>query len=120
MEWINPADPTKGFRYMYLSDADYAAVSARAETAVLKAIPLVTEAGALHGPRSWDTTAACASMTRAASLPFAESMHAKCQSCHHLSSARLHGGRLSWVAVLSAVPVCKGCFPVWQASVGGG
>ena len=52
MEWINPADPTKGFRYMYLSDADYAAVSARAETAVLKAIPLVTEAGALHGPRS--------------------------------------------------------------------
>ena len=43
---MNPADPSKGFRYMYLSEADYAAVSARADTAVLKAIPLVTEDGA--------------------------------------------------------------------------
>lgn len=43
---MNPADPSKGFRYMYLSEADYAAVSARANTAVLKATPIVTESGA--------------------------------------------------------------------------
>ncbi len=51
MEWNNPADPTKGFRYMYLSDADYASVSARADTAVLKADPLVTDAGARRPPQ---------------------------------------------------------------------
>jgi len=51
VEWNNPADPTKGFRYMYLSDADYASVSARADTAVLKADPLVTDEGARRPPR---------------------------------------------------------------------
>ena len=49
VEWVNPADPSKGFRYMYLSEADYAAVSARADTAVLKAIPIVAENGAQMG-----------------------------------------------------------------------
>ena len=46
---MNPADPSKGFRYMYLSEADYASVSARADTAVLKATPIVTESGAQMG-----------------------------------------------------------------------
>ncbi len=105
MEWINPADPTKGFRYMYLSDADYAAVSARAETAVLKAIPLVTEAGALHGPHSWDTTAACASMTRAASLPLAESMHTKCQ----VLPPPLFSEALRWPLVMGSRALCCTC-----------
>lgn len=49
VEWTNPADPSKGFRYMYLSEADYAAVSARADTAVLEAIPIVAESGARTG-----------------------------------------------------------------------
>ena len=49
VEWLNPADPSKGFRYMYLSEADYASVSARADTAVLKATSIVTESGAQMG-----------------------------------------------------------------------
>lgn len=46
MEWANHADPTKGFRYLYLSPEDHAALSARGRGApVLKAQRLVTEDG---------------------------------------------------------------------------
>jgi len=46
VEWANPADPTKGFKYLYLSPADYASLVARGKGAtVLKAERLVTEAG---------------------------------------------------------------------------
>lgn len=46
VEWSNPGDPTKGFRYLYLSPEDHAALSARSRGApVLKAQRLVTEEG---------------------------------------------------------------------------
>ncbi|KAL4426359.1 hypothetical protein ABPG77_004653 [Micractinium sp. CCAP 211/92] len=46
VEWANHADPTKGFRYLYLLPEDHAALSARGRGApVLKAQRLVTEDG---------------------------------------------------------------------------
>ena len=47
VEWANPADPTKGFRYLYLSPEDYASLMARAPegTPVLRARRLVAECG---------------------------------------------------------------------------
>ena len=33
VEWNNPGDLTKGFKYIYLSDADYSSIAARADTA---------------------------------------------------------------------------------------
>lgn len=46
VEWNNPGDPTKGFKYIYLSDSDYSSIAARADTAVLKAVPFFAENGA--------------------------------------------------------------------------
>ena len=45
VEWNNPRDPTKGFKYLFLSDADYTSVAARADAAVLKAEPFFAENG---------------------------------------------------------------------------
>lgn len=45
MEWNNANDPTKGFEYLYLSDADYSSIVSRADTAVLKAKPVFAESG---------------------------------------------------------------------------
>ena len=45
VEWNNAKDPTKGFKYLYLSDADYTSVAARADAAVLKAEPFFAENG---------------------------------------------------------------------------
>lgn len=45
VEWNNPGDPTKGFKYIYLSDADYSSIAARADTAVLKADPFFADNG---------------------------------------------------------------------------
>ena len=46
VEWNNTRDPTKGFKYLFLSDADYTSIAARADTAVLKAEPFFAENGA--------------------------------------------------------------------------
>ena len=46
VEWNNSRDPTKGFKYLFLSDADYTSIAARADTAVLKAEPFFAENGA--------------------------------------------------------------------------
>ena len=46
VEWNNARDPTKGFKYLFLSDADYTSIAARADTAVLKAEPFFAENGA--------------------------------------------------------------------------
>jgi acetyl-CoA carboxylase/biotin carboxylase 1 len=47
VEWLNPGDPTKGFRYLYLSPEDYASLTARAPpgTTLLKANRVVAEGG---------------------------------------------------------------------------
>ena len=45
VEWNNNRDPTKGFKYLFLSDADYTSIAARADTAVLKAEPFFAENG---------------------------------------------------------------------------
>lgn len=45
VEWNNSRDPTKGFKYLFLSDADYTSIAARADTAVLKAEPFFAENG---------------------------------------------------------------------------
>ena len=45
VEWLNPADATKGFRYLYLSPEDHASLTARSPATVLKADRIVTEAG---------------------------------------------------------------------------
>ena len=49
VEWQQAGDPTKGFRYLYLSPEDHASLAARGAAAgcgdVLKAERLVTEAG---------------------------------------------------------------------------
>ena len=50
VEWNNPADPTKGFKYIYLSDADYSSIAARADNAVLKAEPFFADNGAVLNP----------------------------------------------------------------------
>jgi len=45
VEWNNNRDPTKGFKYLFLSDADYTSIAARADTAVLKADPFFADSG---------------------------------------------------------------------------
>ena len=45
VEWNNFQDPTKGYKYIYLSDADYSSITARANTAVLKAEPFFADNG---------------------------------------------------------------------------
>ena len=45
VEWNNNRDPTKGFKYLFLSDADYTSIAARADAAVLKAEPFFAENG---------------------------------------------------------------------------
>lgn len=49
VEWHNPADPTKGFKYLYLSPADHAAITdaaaAASGAAALRATRVLTEAG---------------------------------------------------------------------------
>ncbi|EIE18073.1 hypothetical protein COCSUDRAFT_26470 [Coccomyxa subellipsoidea C-169] len=52
VEWNNPADPTKGYKFLYLSDADYSSIAARADTAVLKAEPFFAD----NGERRWRLT----------------------------------------------------------------
>jgi hypothetical protein len=37
VEWNNPADPLKGFKYLYLSEADYQSIVERASSLALKA-----------------------------------------------------------------------------------
>ena len=46
VEWNNNRDPTKGFKYLFLSDSDYTSIADRADTAVLKAEPFFAENGA--------------------------------------------------------------------------
>lgn len=50
VEWKYPADPTKGYRFLYLSDADYSSIAQRADTAVLKAEPFFADNGAASCP----------------------------------------------------------------------
>lgn len=51
MEWNNPNDPTKGFKSLFLSDADYSSMAARADTAVLKAEPYFAPSGGALNPK---------------------------------------------------------------------
>lgn len=37
VEWNNPEDPSRGFQYLYLSDADYRDIAERAERLPFKA-----------------------------------------------------------------------------------
>ena len=50
VEWNNNRDPTKGFKYIFLSDADYTSITGRADTAVLKAEPFFAENGVYFLP----------------------------------------------------------------------
>lgn len=59
VEWNNPSDPSKGFKYLYLTDADYSSINARADTAVLKAEPFFAQSGELHLPTA-DSSVLCA------------------------------------------------------------
>jgi hypothetical protein len=47
VEWQSPDDPTRGFRYLYLTPEDHASLTARAPpgATLLRANRLVTEAG---------------------------------------------------------------------------
>lgn len=60
VEWVNPADPTKGFKYLFLSPDDYASLmergSAAGGPAPVKAERLVTE----EGEERWQLTGGCA------------------------------------------------------------
>ena len=37
VEWNNPKEPQKGFQYLYLTDADYQAISAKSPGLLVKA-----------------------------------------------------------------------------------
>lgn len=45
VEWNDPEDPTKGFQYLYLSDADYQSIMDRAEGAAALEAVAVTRKG---------------------------------------------------------------------------
>lgn len=49
MEWNNAQDPNKGFKYLYLTDTDYQAISNRSLKAVVKATT-ITEKGDFREP----------------------------------------------------------------------
>lgn len=59
MEWVNPADPTKGFKYLFLSPEDYASLLERGAAAggpaPVRAERLVTE----QGEERWQLTGGC-------------------------------------------------------------
>ena len=59
VEWVNPADPTKGFKYLFLSPEDYASLMERGAAAggpaPVKAERLVTE----DGEERWQLTGGC-------------------------------------------------------------
>ena len=84
VEWNNNRDPTKGFKYLFLSDADYTSIAARADTAVLKADPFFAENGVYilplstnqksiftrgRGAHSTDEADICASASAVSSQP---------------------------------------------------
>lgn len=48
VEWADPEDPTKGFKYLYLKDDDYQRLWRRADRSVVKASSLRVD-GELHG-----------------------------------------------------------------------
>ena len=56
VEWVNPADPTKGFKYLFLSPEDYASLLERGAAgggpAPVQAQRLVTE----EGEERWQLT----------------------------------------------------------------
>ena len=51
VEWVQASDPSKGFKYLYLSDADYRALKQGAGSATLRAQPLQAE-----GQQRWQLT----------------------------------------------------------------
>ena len=51
VEWVQASDPSKGFKYLYLSDADYRALTQGAGSATLRAQPLQAE-----GRQRWRLT----------------------------------------------------------------
>ena len=40
VQWNNPQDPSKGFEYLFLSDADYQAINSRSLNLVVKGNPI--------------------------------------------------------------------------------
>ena len=46
MEWNVPDDPTKGHKYLYLTDADHSSLVRGTSGASFRADPLTTDAGA--------------------------------------------------------------------------
>lgn len=64
VEWVNPADPTKGFKYLFLSPDDYASLMERGAAAggpaPVKAECLVTE----DGEERWQLTGGCGAALR--------------------------------------------------------
>ena len=57
VEWNVPADPTKGHKYIWLSDEDYQAITKRSPSPVLKADSLTTKQG--KHPPAVCTACAC-------------------------------------------------------------
>ena len=51
VEWVQANDPSKGFKYLYLSDADYRALTQGTGSATLRAQPLQAE-----GQKRWQLT----------------------------------------------------------------
>lgn len=47
IEWNIPDDPAKGFRYIWLSEVDYQAVTSHTRNPIIKAHAISTESGAL-------------------------------------------------------------------------
>lgn len=48
VEWNTPCDPTKGFKYMYLTDEDFNSISERSAHAAVKATPVTAEGKATN------------------------------------------------------------------------
>ena len=46
VEWNNPDDPTRGHKYLYLSDEDYMAISKRSSAPVVRATLVASQNGA--------------------------------------------------------------------------
>ena len=50
VHWNNPQDPSKGFKYLYLTDKDYQAIWSTAERPWIKAKPVNFEGAHCKGP----------------------------------------------------------------------
>lgn len=88
VEWNNPRDPTKGFKYLFLSDADYTSIAARADTAVLKAEPFFAENGAAQSVFDHET-------------PFLASFPSRSCSMARLAASGVHGiARRLWILIV--------------------